>query len=125
MTGNGNSRIDTGDFNKSGEQPGRSEYSYDITRNAKNQAYFDEPYRLPINTYMLLQYMELCCSIKPVNLRTDSKVFWEDNYLVYDVKFTDEVIDGNGNLVSYKSQSSETKLAISQFDISWTCVSAR
>ena len=108
------------EHSSNGELPGRSEYSYDVKRRAKNQAYFDEPRGFAENTYMLLQYMDLL-PLKPVNIRTASKVFWEDNYKVYDVMFSDQMIDGNGNLISYKSQSSLTNLEISQFDINWTC----
>jgi hypothetical protein len=103
-----------------GEVPGRSEFSYDMSRTAKNQAYFDEPRGFAENSYMLLQYLGLL-PLTPKNVRTGSKVFWEDDYLVSDVKLTDHVIDGAGNLVSYKTASPESTVPQSQFTINWSC----
>ena len=103
-----------------GEVPGRSEFSYNLSSTAKNQNYFDEPRGFAENSYMLLQYLGLL-PLSPTNLRTGSKVYWEDDYLASDVSLTDHVVDGNGNLVSYKSASPESGTAISQFTINWSC----
>jgi hypothetical protein len=107
-----------------GELPGRSEYTYDVTRTVNNQSYFDEPRGFIENTYMLLQYMDLL-PLKPVNIRTGSKVLWEDNYLVYDSKLSGHVIDGNGNLISYESSSVQSNTATSHYELNWRCESTK
>ena len=61
-----------------GEVPGRSEFTYDMSRTAKNQVYFDEPRGFAENSYMLMQYLGVL-PLTPVNLRTASKVYWEDD----------------------------------------------
>jgi hypothetical protein len=108
------------DLSLFGEVPGRSEFTYDLARTGKNQDYFDEPRGFAENTYMLLQYLSLL-PLTPTNVRTGSKVYWEDDYLVSNSKLTDHVFDSNGNLVSYKSASPESGTSISQFTSPWSC----
>jgi len=103
-----------------GEIPGRSEFSYDLSRTSKNQNYFDEPRGFAENSYMVLQYLGLL-PLTPTNIRTASRVYWEDDYLVSDVKLTDHVVNADGNLVSYKSAAPGSTTAFSQFTVDWTC----
>ncbi|HSB93025.1 MAG TPA: hypothetical protein VLC28_07915 [Flavitalea sp.] len=119
--GNGNLTL-MQDVSLFGEVPGRSEFSYDLNRSAANQRYFDEPRGFAENSYMVLQYLDLL-PLAPKNLRTGSKVYWEDDYLVSDVSLTGHVVDGKGNLVSYKSVSPESGTEISQFTVNWSCPS--
>lgn len=120
--GNGNLTL-IQDISQYGEVPGRSEYSYDLTRTAKSQVYYDEPRGFAENTYMLLQYLDLL-PVKPINIRTASKVYWQDDYLVYDVRLINHVIDGSGNLNTYESASSESTGSISRFTTNWNCATA-
>jgi len=108
------------DGSQFGEVPGRSEYSYNLTRTAKNQVYYDEPRGFSENTYMLLQYMDLL-PLRSTNIRTSSKVYWQDDYLVYDVKLVNHIVDGSGNLNSYESASPESNESITRYTVNWTC----
>lgn len=108
------------EVSQNGEEPGRSEYTYDVSRKAGNQAYFDEPRGFSENTYMLLQYMGLL-PLQPVNVRTSSKVYWDSNYLVYDATLRNHQVDAAGKLVSYESALSTDGETTSRYTVNWSC----
>lgn len=87
------------DESRSGEVPGRIEYTYD-NKKADNQVYFDEPRPFSWNTFSLMQFSGLLKELSPATLRTGVKVWWANNYKVYDVELTNHQLNGS-TLVKY------------------------
>jgi hypothetical protein len=96
--GNGNCTL-IQDEPRASEVPGRVEYSYD-NKKANTQVYFDEPRPFSWNTFSLMQFSGLLPELQPANLRSAVKVFWANNYKVYDVQLTNHQVNG-GSLVKY------------------------
>lgn len=84
---------------RASEVPGRTEYSYD-NKKADAQVYFDEPRPFSWNTFSLMQFSGLLNELNPGNLRSAVKVFWPNNYKVYDVQLINHQVNG-GSLVKY------------------------
>lgn len=103
-----------------GETPGRIEYSYDASRKAANQVYFDEPRGFSLNTYTLLEYAGLLPT-RPVNLRTAVKVMWEDDYEAYNASLLNHQVDGSGNLIQYEMKNAGGDEVVSRYRINWAC----
>lgn len=117
---NGNlKRIQELPFN--GQDMGYVEYEYNTAVTASNQLYFDEPRGFNRNTFTLAEYMGWLPGLKPVNLRTHSKVVWEGGYQVHDVYYKNHVTDGSGNLTKYEVASSASDESYEKHEINWTC----
>lgn len=79
--------------------PGRVEYTYD-NKKADRQLYLDEPRTFSWNTFSLMQFSGFFPELQPTQLRTGVKVFWANNYKVYDVSLINHDVQG-GNLRKY------------------------
>jgi hypothetical protein len=87
------------DESRSGEIPGRVEYTYD-NKKAEQQVYLDEPRPFSWNTFSLMQFSGLFTELQPANLRTAVKVWWANNYKAYDAQLINHDIN-DGTLVKY------------------------
>lgn len=87
------------DESRSGEVPGRVEFSYD-SKKVDTQVYYDEPRPFSWNTFSLMQFAGLLKELEPNNQRTAVKVWWSHNYKVYDVQLLNHQLNG-GTLVKY------------------------
>lgn len=87
------------DDSRSGEVPGRVEYTYE-NRRADQQMYLDEPRPYSWNTFSLMQFAGLLPELQPTNVRSSVKVWWANNYKVYDVQLTNHNVNA-GTLVKY------------------------
>ncbi len=104
-----------------GTTPGYIEYKYNTGATAGNQIYLDEPRGFNRNTFTLAQYMGWLPSLSPVNVRTQSKVVWEDDYEVHNVYYKNHQTDGSGNLIKYEVASDANSDAYEQHVIGWKC----
>ena len=121
---NGNiTRIQEQPFN--GTDMGYVEYQYQNSAKANGQLYFDEPRGFSKNTFTLAEYLGWLPGLKPVNLRTHTKVVWEEGYEAHDVYYKNHVLDGAGNLVSYEVASSPNDDSYERHQINWTCAPSK
>jgi hypothetical protein len=96
-----------------GEIPGRVEYSYE-NKKAAQQVYLDEPRPFSWNTFSLVQFSGMFTELQPSNLRTGVKVWWANNYKVYDVQLINHDVN-NGTLVKYDVSYPGSNITIPQF----------
>ncbi|HYF32034.1 MAG TPA: hypothetical protein VD993_13015 [Chitinophagaceae bacterium] len=93
--------------------PGRVEYTYG-NKKADRQLYLDEPRIFSWNTFSLLQFSGLFPELQPAQLRTGVKVFWANNYKVYDVNLVNHHVEG-GNLQRYEVSFPGSSVTIPYF----------
>jgi len=102
----------------SNEIPAHVEFTYNNTK-ADNQVYFDEPRIFSTNTFSLMEFAGLLPELEPTRLRTGVKVFWQNNYKVYDVQLTNHQLN-NGKLVSYDVVHNGSSTGIPYYT-EWSC----
>lgn len=106
-----------------GQDMGYVEYEYNTGVKATNQVYFDEPRGFTRNTFSLAEYMGWLPGLNPVNLRTHTKVVWEDGYEAHNVYYKNHVTDGTGKLTKYEVAFSPSDASYEKHEINWTCPS--
>ncbi len=103
--------------------PGRMEFTYD-NKKADQQFYFDEPRGFSWNTFSLMQFAGLLPELQPMYLRTGIKVFWANNYKVYDVSLGNHQVQG-GVLQSYEVTTFNGSSSSIPYFTDWQCGGAQ
>ena len=115
----GDNLVAVHDVNALGIITARTEYKYHPAVKAKQPFYMDEPRRFSWNTFSLLQYMGLLAETHGENLRIQTTVEWENNYMAYNRGIANPLLDGNGKLVSYDVTDGGT--VIGRYKLTWNC----
>ena len=89
-------------------------YTYDVSVPAKRQFYPDGFFGDSYNTLFLAEFMGWLPDLEPVSKRISSRTVTGD-YELYNAHLTDHVYDGEGKLLSYKSNDAITYTNI------WDC----
>ncbi|HEX6180735.1 MAG TPA: hypothetical protein VFZ47_05775, partial [Chitinophagaceae bacterium] len=84
------------------------------------QVYFDEPRGFSWNTFSLMQFAGLLPELQPTTLRTGVKVFWSNNYKVYDVSLGKHQLQG-GTLQSYEVTTFNGSPSSLPYFTDWQC----